>query len=627
MCPPLTQCRVASLRLVNARDRAWPWGGGVLAAVAALGPALRPGSLLSLDLVLLPTIPVPPGVWGLGPELPRRVPYGVVLAWASSVVTGPFAGKALIVVSIAAAVAGAMRLTDAAPPAARAGAGLLYGLSPFLLTRIGAGHLGIVASVAVLPWALPVLLRPADRLGATYLWALAMGLTGVAGGTLALALVAVGLVADRSVASAAKAAAVVVLAQLPWLVPGVIVAATGVSLVDSGPFATHASGLAGWFGLAGGHGFWRESSQVGGDASVGVALLGGAVLALAAAGARRLPAAWRARAGAAAAVGAALTLATTVPAVRGLYAAFSRTPFGAPARESQRWLVLLLVVLAPAAAHGAARIGGKLVLFAPAAIALALAAPGLWGIGGRLEPVDLPPAWSRIASEVHRRPGTVLGLPWHQYLDIRAAEGRRVLNPLPDRLGGDVLISSDPELGSARRREDADRREAAVLPLLDRIESGDAVAGDLARLGVRWVVLLREVDWRRYRALDDDGGLRRVLSDGDAALYEVRAWKGAVVTDDGRPLRPHAIVQPLQRLPASDAATWSRSGAPGWRRGWSEARVTSSGTIALPPGGGWVWYAPGVLVFLAYVWTLSGAWVARRALRTRQSAVPSIESD
>jgi hypothetical protein len=587
-----------------------------------MGPALRPGSLLSLDLVLLPTIPVPPGVWGLGPELPRRVPYGAVLAWLSAVVTGPFAGKALIVVSVAAACAGAIRLADAAPPAARLGAGLLYGLSPFLLTRVGVGHLGVVAAAGVLPWAVPALLRPRDRVAATYLWALAMGLTGVAGGTLALVLVAIGLVADGSARGAVKPAALAVLAQLPWLVPGVIVAATGVSLVDSGPFATHASGLVGWLGLAAGHGFWRETSQVGGDASVGVALLGGAVLVLAAAGARELPDAWRGRGLAAAGVGAGLTLATTVPGVRSLYAAFARTPLGAPGRESQRWLVLLLVVLAPAAAHGASRVGGTVMRLVPVAIALALAAPGLWGLGGRLEPVDLPPAWGRIATEVHRRPGPVLGLPWHEYLDIRAADGRRVLNPLPDLLGGDVLVSSDPELGP-RRREHADRREPAVLPLLSRIESGDPVADDLAALGVRWVVLLREVDWRRFRAVDRDTGLRRVLSDGDAALYEVRAWKGVVVTDGGVPLHPRAVVQPMQRLRGSDAATWFRPGAAGWRRGWSAAHVTPSGTIALPSARGWVWYGPGVLVVLAYVCTIFGAWRASGALRAARSAVPS----
>ena len=49
-------------------------------AVVVLGPALKPGSLLNLDLVFTPRMPVPRGIWGLGPELSRRIPLGVLVA-------------------------------------------------------------------------------------------------------------------------------------------------------------------------------------------------------------------------------------------------------------------------------------------------------------------------------------------------------------------------------------------------------------------------------------------------------------------------------------------------------------------------------------------------------------------
>ena len=222
----------------------WPWVTGLAAGAAVLGPALRPGSLLSLDLVGTPRIPVPPGIWGLGPELPRRIPYGVVLAWGSSLLSGPVVAKALLLAAVAIAFAGAVRLAAGAPQVARLGAGAIYALSPFMLTRIGAGHLGVVAAHAVLPWALPVLLRPADRLARTFLWALALGCTGFAGGVVALAVVVVGLVADRGRRAGATLAAAVV-AQLPWLVPGIVVSLGGTAMADSNRFATRAEGLAG----------------------------------------------------------------------------------------------------------------------------------------------------------------------------------------------------------------------------------------------------------------------------------------------------------------------------------------------------------------------------------------------
>src|SRR5437868_12126462 len=87
-----------------------PWLSGIAIAGLVLGPALAPGSLLNLDLVFTPTIPVPRGVWALGPELSRRVPLGAALAWAPTLIGGPLAGKLLLGGALAIAFAGVWRL-------------------------------------------------------------------------------------------------------------------------------------------------------------------------------------------------------------------------------------------------------------------------------------------------------------------------------------------------------------------------------------------------------------------------------------------------------------------------------------------------------------------------------------
>src|SRR4051812_8690038 len=153
----------------TALRRALPWLAGVALALLVLGPALGPGSLLNLDLVLTPIIPVPRGVWALGPELSRRVPLGMFVAWASVLTSGPFVGKVLLVASLGSAFAGVYRLSSGAGTLARVGAGLFYAAGPFTLTRVSVGHLGLVAAMGVLPWAAPVLLRPADDLRRTFL--------------------------------------------------------------------------------------------------------------------------------------------------------------------------------------------------------------------------------------------------------------------------------------------------------------------------------------------------------------------------------------------------------------------------------------------------------------------------
>src|SRR5437016_4928671 len=274
----------------SARLRAAPWlAGGALAGLV-LGPALAPGSLLNLDLVFTPTIPVPRGVWALGPELSRRVPLGVALAWASRIVGGPLAGKVLLGVALAVAFAGAWRLLPNATVPARLASALLYAASPFTLTRVAVGHWGVVAAIAVLPWAMPVLLRPGDDLRRTWLWSVAIGATGITGGMFGAILIGSGLVADRG-RRAARVLAVFFVAQLPWVVPGIFTVGSVGSLSDPRHFATHASVPWGVLRLFAGGGFWRDPSQIGARGAGG-ALLGAALLVLAVLGARRLPPAW-----------------------------------------------------------------------------------------------------------------------------------------------------------------------------------------------------------------------------------------------------------------------------------------------------------------------------------------------
>jgi hypothetical protein len=407
--------------------------------------------LLNLDLVLVRDQPVPSGIWGLGPDFPRRVPFFLPISWLSTIV-GTAAGKAVIVAAFAVAFVGASRLVGAAPLATRFGAGLLYALSPFTLTRLGSGQPAFLAALAVLPWALPRLLRPHDDVGATLLWAAALGCCGITGGLLAVPVVLVGLVAAHG-QRWARVLGALLIGQLAWLVPALVVAATGATarLAPAASFATNAHGLGGVARVLAGHGFWQLGNQVGDPGGAFVAIIGVVLGLLALAGAARLDASWRAPAAGLGALGLAVTLASALPGLRDVYADFADTTLGAPLRESQRFFVLFLVWMAPAAALGAQRLAGDepgalpgALSAAPAALAVILAAPGLWGIGGRLDPVAFPRAWNTSRTLIQSRPGTVLTLPWNEYLDLSFADGRRSLNPTPDFFGGDVLVSRDP---------------------------------------------------------------------------------------------------------------------------------------------------------------------------------------
>jgi hypothetical protein len=603
-----------------------PWLAGVVLAVVVVGPGLAPGSLLNLDLVLTPVFPVPRGIWALGPELSRRVPLGVFVAWASVVVGGPLAGKVLLLASLSAAFVGVYRLADGAGTLARVGAGLLYAAGPFTLTRVAVGHLGLVAAMALLPWAARALLRPAEDMRRTWIWSVLLGATGITGGMYAATLVASGLVADRG-RHAAKVLGVFVVAQLPWIVPGVFTVGSLNDLSDPHHFATHAPLPWGPLRVVAGAGFWRAPSHVGGKGAA-AALLGAGLLALAVLGASRLSASRRGRLLGAAMIGLVVTLASTVPGVRSVFEALTETAVGASLRDSQRLLAPFLLWLAVAAAFGASRLAktaGRAweptVEALPAVAAAVLAAPGLWGVGGALEPATFPTGWARARTEVQRAPGPVLALPFHEYLDLSFADRRRVLNPVPDYFGGDVLVSSDPELDKTPAREQGDPREKHVPPILEHPERASP---ELSALGIRWVVLLHEVDWRRLAAMEHDPGLQRVVATDALDLYRVRGWRGPVVDDSGRNLEIDTLVQPWSSVGASGPATWTRPATWGWLRGTSGTGTTSTGLLRLPAGSGPVWYWPAALALAADAVVIVGlAGVVVRHRRRQQSVLSS----
>jgi hypothetical protein len=590
-------------------------------ALVVLGPALRPGNLFLLDADFVPRYPVPSGIWGLGPAIPRRVPLGLLLAWASVPLGGALAAKLLLGGALVVAFVGASRLVPGLAWPSRLGAGALYALSPMLLTRLGAGQWNVLAACAVLPWALGPLLAPGKQPARTFLWALGMGATGSVGGLFAGLAVCVGLLAERD-RPALRGAGLALLAQAPWLVSGlVVVLGGGLRLAGSEAFPTQAQGLVGVLGVFAGHGFWRTASQVGGEAGPGVALLAAILLGLAFFGVPSLPRSWRWRAVALAGIGTALTIASALPWTRGVYQALTSSVVGAPLRDGERNMALTLVWLAPAAAAGAQRLAGRAGIWmqfavraSPALVAIVLAVPGMWGVGGTLEAVSLPRSWSAARLAVQRAPGPVLALPFYYHLPLALAGDREVLNPLPDELGGDVISSSNLDAG-VPDVEAADPRVAGLMRIMARARGAEPVAAGLARAGVRWVALLHSADWRAYSSLADDPGLVQVVDGRSLQLFEVRSWLGPVHTATGHVVPMTTVAAPLSLLATSGPAVWDAPGAPGWMRGTEPAGVSRQGLVSLPAGGGLLWYWPAGVVLGADLVSLASALAAWRLLR------------
>src|ERR1700712_3690198 len=93
------------------RERLLTGGVVLLAAVVILAPALRPGYVLTYDMVFVPRQPLVRDLVGLGWATPRAVPSDLVVALLSHIVPGQIVQKLALVGIVAGAGWGAARLS------------------------------------------------------------------------------------------------------------------------------------------------------------------------------------------------------------------------------------------------------------------------------------------------------------------------------------------------------------------------------------------------------------------------------------------------------------------------------------------------------------------------------------
>ncbi|MHB8505536.1 MAG: hypothetical protein ACYDEN_07435, partial [Acidimicrobiales bacterium] len=469
---------------------------------------------------------------------------------------------------------------------ARLGAGLLYVVNPFFFDRLYAGQLGLLAGLALLPFAVRALLDAA---------------------------------ADaRRVARAACWSAVVVAADehFAWILVPVVIAiavtrsrpgraARGVGLAGAGAAAAstymlvpplllgfHQSGAAAQL----------AAYRTAGDPRVGLAVN---VLGLygffrpVAAEPKYLFAGWPAVLGAllvvvAAGLAAALrdpqrrrdALAFLLVGVAGFFLALgARGPTGAAfrfaylhvpglaiMRESEKFSVLLLLSYCVAFAWGVEQIGvgghRQVRRWLPLLVALALPVaytPNLFGgLGGHVHGSEAPAAWGEAARLVGDQASLVL--PWHQYFATPLAGGRVVSNPAAFYFRGPVVEGGDPGPGYAFGPEDHEHR------LLDRLLTSPlqtaALGADLRSLGVRWIVLEKAADWRSYQWVEQGLALRPVLTSPTLDLFSLPRTAGT--ESFGRVARRSPVrylVRPgpvaVVALPVTYAPGWALGGRPG----------------------------------------------------------------
>lgn len=169
---------------------------------------------------------------------------------------------------------------------------------------------------------------------------------------------------------------------------------------------------------------------------------------------------------------------------------------------------------------------------------LAYTWPALWGFSGQLSPTEYPDGWAEANDHLVEDQGQyrVLFLPWHQYLTFPWT-GRRVANPADAYFERPVVRSRSIDLGGIDSQA-ASPTHGRVTALLEAPDNSGPLAGELADLGVKYVIVARAADYRRYDYLRASDDFRVAVENDDLVLYENRRFASAPPPDRWPPDSP-----------------------------------------------------------------------------------------
>ncbi|XRQ11330.1 hypothetical protein ACN3XK_10720 [Actinomadura welshii] len=520
---------------------------GLGLGLAALGPGLAPGFVLSYDMVFVPDPAFNALTFGMTGIVPRHVPSDAFVTALATVIPADAVQKLVLLAIFVMACTSAASLVPSRRLAPRLAAGVCYAWNPFVAERLLLGQWALLLGYAALPWVVAAAAGLTDPGGGRRL--VRALLPAAVGGFAALAVS--GLTAlTVAVVGGARAAAVRVVAavgvlSLPWLVPGLLrpdgVPGDGTAVDLFAARADTPFGTLGSLLLLGG--VWNgETVPDGYGAPVTAAVwLAVVVAALAAYGKWCREPGWR-RGLAAAAVAGFAVAALGAVAAPVLDAAIGLWPGFAVLRDGQQYVAPLAVLVAVGLGVAADRAAEARLPGVPAA---AMAVPVIllptlaWGAAGDLRAVRYPDDWARARQIIHGDPaeGDVLVLPWAAYRSYPWNHGRRVLDPLPRYLHRRVVVDDAVTVGDTTVPPE-DPRAVRLAPAA---RTGSPPAAVLRAEGIRYVVVDAEIG-----ELRPSGAAVEVMRGPDLAVYRIDG--AARSAGDGVPAVPVAAAWAIVSL-------------------------------------------------------------------------------
>lgn len=528
------------------------FGVYTLVTLIVMLPLLRPGFILTLDMIFTPNLPMPESVTS-------SYLFRTLLHHLNTVIPSDILQKLILISILLLSGIGMHRLVKSLGSAVKGNwgvfaAGIFFMINPFTYSRFMAGQSSMLLGYALLPWFVRLLfdfgrrpqLKTALKLGAL------AAIVGIISIHTLIPLALISLVAGAVTTWHNKqnlklymryggiALALFLVVSSYWLVPLALGKGTTSDMIgqftaaDTAAFATAGENpLARLGNIVRLQGFWAEERGLYLLPQDRVVLWGLAALIIIGLVVRGGVALWRRRPQVLVILAVSGLLTMLIAA--GLAEPITRhLPLLSGYREPHKLVALLAVVYAVLLAYGV-----NVVLAgvrrrseaAHAAVAILVLLLPFWlartmllGFDGQLSPRQYPADWYSLNDHLKQDSDdyAAVFLPWHQYMSFQFA-GRIIANPAPTFFARPVFASTDPELGGATSGRTSDRQQQLHQIITARDQTG--LAQKLAANNVKYIILAKDFDYQRYNYLASQPLFTPVKDYPTVTLYQNQAWR------------------------------------------------------------------------------------------------------
>jgi hypothetical protein len=550
-------------------NRFWHRGNVVMTAIytlVSLGvvlPMLRPGFILTLDMVFTPHIAMPQSV-------NNGYLFYAALHVLNTLLPSEILQKILLFSIFLLAGTGMHRLVRTLAQSTETGkaktfgyyiAGIFYAINPFTYDRLMAGQYGVLLGYALLPYftqALLLLLRaPTVRRGiAVALWASLLCIVSIHSlgymvvlGLIGLTLSLIRKRSDKTYARSLLKPMVVtlvvfIIASSYWLGPLMLGKGSTAHQIaqfssqDTIAFATVGQNAIEKVGnVIRLQGFWQEERylyELPQNIVRGWGLIGLLVWITVIAG---FVHAYRRRQRYIVALFGSGIAAGIILACGALQPFAVHASFLSGFREPQKFAALIALgysigigfgvpAIIRAVQHKARPLGhvtGLLLLCMPFAFTPLL----LWGAKGQLTPRHYPDEWYTVNQLLSKDTGHFQSvfLPWHLYMYYDFA-GRIIASPAPGFFDKPMLVSDNPEYNGAGAANTSPAKQATGR-LLQQATTNPYLAQDLAKQDIKYVLLTPQDDYYNYGYLNHTVGLEKIYDSKTITVYRNTAFQEA----------------------------------------------------------------------------------------------------